>query len=60
MICLIGLIDSVALWLFTFKSILGLDVIVGLKIIYTAVIVVFPFVGILYPIYLFVKVQMEK
>ena len=60
MVYVIGFIVSLVLWLFTLKAIVELDTIVLVKIFYGVVIVVFPFVGVLYPVYVFVSQYMME
>lgn len=59
MVYIIGFIVSLVLWLFTLKTIIESDTIVLVKIVYGVVIVAFPFVGVLYPIYIFARKQLK-
>jgi len=51
MVYIIGFIVSLVLWLFTLKTIIESD---------SVVIVAFPFVGVLYPVYEFVSQYMRE
>ena len=59
MVYIIGFIVSLILWLFTLRTIIESDIIVLVKIVYGVVIVAFPFVGVLYPVYVLVRKKLE-
>ncbi len=60
MIQLFGTLVVIALWLFTLKTIIELDKNLILKIAFVVGIIIFPFVGVFYPIYYLVKKEMDK
>lgn len=60
MIYAIGLLISGILWLFTLKRIIELNKAIPIKIAFVVGILVFPFFGVLYPIYYFAKKEMNK
>lgn len=59
MVYFIGFIVSLVLWLFTFKNIIESNNTTVIKIVYVVLIIVFPFMGVIYPIYKFGRIYLE-
>jgi phosphoenolpyruvate carboxylase len=60
MIKLFGTLAVIALWLYTLKTIIDLNKTIAVKIAFVLGIVIFPFVGVFYPIYYFGKRELDK
>jgi len=60
MLQIIGFIVTIALWSYTLKTIMELNKVLPIKIAFVIGILIFPFVGVLYAVYNFIKKKIDQ